>query len=107
MLQPFEYKSLSCYLQGTLEAFTGMDGKQDAFAFGNQHRQGCRAGEQDFTHASYTDSEQSSEEAAEEERRATRRQRLRSMASWGKRGKGSFPTPPSDTTSEKPNNVDF
>lgn len=83
-----------------------MDAAQDTFAFGNHHDYEDRQTAGDFTQASCTASQQAEEEASHDDRRAARRQRLSAMASWGKPGQG-FPTPPSDTTSSKPNNVDI
>ena len=84
-----------------------MDAAQDTFAFGNQHDYEDRQAAGDFAHASYTDSEQAEEDASKDDRRAARRQRMKAMSSWGKPGQGFFPTPPSDTTSSKPNNMDI
>lgn len=82
-----------------------MDAQQDTLAFGAQgYEERIRATGSDVAHKSFTDSEQASEEAADE-RNAARRQRRNAMVGWGK--SGGFPTPPSDSTSSKPNNVDF
>jgi hypothetical protein len=78
-----------------------MDAQQDTFAFGSQ-QQAHRGSGQDFARVPHTDSEQSADEASEADRR---RRRLAGMANWGKSGR--FPTPSSDTTSSKTNNVDY
>lgn len=87
---------------GSFEALAGMDQQQNRYA-NEQDSSQTRAA--DCAHAASTDSSDSSD-SKEEGRRAARRRRLSAMASWGKPGQG-FPTPPSDTSSSKMNNVDF
>lgn len=99
----FKSNGIASGVQGSFEALAGMDQQQQNRYANEQDSSQTRAA--DCAHAASTDSSDSSE-SKEEDRRAARRRRLSAMASWGKPGQG-FPTPPSDTSSSKMNNVDF